>query len=68
MITDQEFANMTKKYFLSILAYRLAKLFERNPQAQMVKVSEQALNRDDVQRASNLIDDHWLRHLNVANQ
>lgn len=33
MITDQEFANMTKKYFMSILAYRLAKIFERNAQA-----------------------------------
>lgn len=68
MITDQEFANMTKKYFMSILAYRLAKLFERNPQAQMVKVSESELNREDANRSSGLIDDHWLRHLNVANQ
>lgn len=26
MITDQEFANMTKRYFMAILALRLAKL------------------------------------------
>jgi len=30
MITDQEFANMTKKYFLAILAYRLAKFLKNS--------------------------------------
>lgn len=34
----------------------------------MVKVSESALNNEEMSRSASLIDDHWLRHLNVANQ
>ena len=31
MITDSEFAKMTQKYFMAILAYRMRKVFTANP-------------------------------------
>lgn len=42
---------MTHKYFMAILAYRLAKIFQKNPSTQMVKISDQNLNHDDKSRA-----------------
>ena len=39
MITDQTFAEMTKKYFMAILALRLQRIFSRNPNVNMIKVA-----------------------------
>ena len=50
-ITDSSFGEMTHKYFMAILAYRLAKIFQKNPSTQMVKISDQNLNHDDKSRA-----------------
>jgi len=39
MITDAQFAEMTQRYFMAILAYRLARLFAQNPALQMVRIA-----------------------------
>jgi len=66
IITDSNFHEMTQKYFMAILAYRLAKIFQRNPSTQMVKISDQDLNQDDMRRASKVIEDDWLQHVGLA--
>lgn len=66
MITDSEFANMTKRYFMAILAFRMAKINKSQPQG-MVRISTQDLAREDVSRSKNFIDERWLNHLGIAN-
>ena len=44
LITMPEFQELTQKYFMAILAYRMAKIFANNPATQLVKISDQDLN------------------------
>ena len=68
MITDSEFANMIKKYFMSILAMRVAKMIKgQHGEGNMVRVSTGDLSREDQNRANRCIDDHWLDYLGMAN-
>ena len=65
MITDAEFANMVKRYFMAILASRLGHL-SRNPVKRLVKISTSGLAQEDKQRANGFIDDSWLDYLQLA--
>jgi len=65
MITDQSFAEITKGYFMAILAYRMAKIFQKNPSTEMVKLSQSDLAFDDRKRADRFINEAWLQHLGV---
>lgn len=67
MITDQTFAEMTKRYFMAILAYRLSKMFQNNQSLQMVRICEQEMAIEDRNRASRFIDNSWLQHLGISN-
>ena len=66
IITDSSFHEMVHKYFMAILAYRMSKIFQVNPQTQMVKISDIDLNRDDKTRTGKVIDDAWLKHLGIS--
>ena len=68
LITDQTFAELSKRYFMAVLAYRLARLFERDPAFQMVRISWQNLAREDSQRAYQFIDDSWLNYLGIQSK
>ena len=67
MITDQEFANLTKKYFMAILAYRMSQFLKDGQNKQMVRVHDQDLSFDDRKRADQFINEAWLKHLGIAN-
>jgi len=51
---------MTKRYFMAILALRLARMIKSNPNLQMVRVNQQDLASEDRSRAANFIDSAWL--------
>lgn len=67
MITDQEFANMTKRYFMAILSFRMAKVMKTQLH-NMVRVNSQDLNREDKVRCGSFISEPWLNHLGIANK
>lgn len=68
MITDESFARMTKSYFLAILAYRMAKIFAKNPSVQMVRINQSDLASEDRHRVASYINDSWLQHLGVKDK
>ena len=65
MITDEDFATLTKKYFMAILALRLKRILLEASATQMVKISDNNLTNEDRNRASDCIDDAWLEHLGL---
>ena len=66
MITDSEFAKLTKTYFMAILAYRIEKLLRERPHMKVVNLVSQDLSSEDRRRATAFIDHAWLQHIDAT--